>query len=162
MYIYREMPSRGKHFAFTSFDMETLPESRFKHFTYLVYQKEQCPKTGKFHFQGCVSFKSQRTLPAVIKEWTGPHYELVRNLAKARNYCRKNESRATDGGPYEFTEKVELNTDPRYDKYKEDLKTELSRYFNGSQLESSVDMLALCYDGWLYNYHNDEWKVRHP
>ena len=91
--------SKNRHFTFTSFE-EILPEQRFSGYTYLIYQKEKCPSTGKLHYQGAISFPNPRSISGVRKEYTPIHIEIANHVAKARNYCRKSETRVD--GPYEF------------------------------------------------------------
>lgn len=72
--------------------------------TFLLYQKEKGEAEGTPHFQGVFSLKKQKRLSA-LKKLPGlekAHFERVKHLAKAVNYCKKEETRLE--GPWEFGE----------------------------------------------------------
>lgn len=75
-----------------------------KRFTYLVYQLERAPTTGQTHVQGVAYFKDAKTFTQAklaIKNLYGvePHLEACRDVEKAIDYCKKDDTRC--GPTYE-------------------------------------------------------------
>lgn len=71
---------------------------------YVVFQSERCPTSGKEHQQIFLQLSDKKRL-SWLKNFMGSnqdHWEPARHPAKARNYCRKDESRIA--GPFEYGE----------------------------------------------------------
>lgn len=90
---------------FTSFEESVdLPKDEVE---YSIYQKEKCPSTGRVHWQGFVRFKSRKRF-STVKRLLGDnvHIEYARCVAKAIEYCSKEESRLES--PIEIGEKPDV------------------------------------------------------
>lgn len=71
--------------------------------TYLVYQIEECPKTHKIHLQGYAEFANPRSITGLQKIMPGVHSEKrVGTAVQASEYCKKEDTRFENLGPFEF------------------------------------------------------------
>lgn len=71
--------------------------------TYVIYQEELAPGTGRRHYQGYLEL-SRRGGVRDVQRFVGGgvHTEPARSPEEARDYCRKEESRAEGGVQYEW------------------------------------------------------------
>lgn len=69
--------------------------------SYVVCQEERGEDTGTIHLQGSIYFQQPKTLTALIKLQTGPHYEPMRgSWPESKAYCIKADTRVR--GPWEY------------------------------------------------------------
>lgn len=98
------MTARG--WCFTEFDLGCQPKWDEKTMKYLVSQLEECPETGRMHFQGFCEFNQSCRMAGAKKALglsAGCHMESRKGTPQqAAEYCKKDESRAEDGGPWEY------------------------------------------------------------
>lgn len=85
----------------------TLPNELPDGARYQVAQLEVCPSTGRTHVQGFIYFNSMKSMAQVVRAVGGAHVEPCRNIARAIEYCMKEDSRKPG------TEPVELGVRPK-------------------------------------------------
>ncbi len=91
----KKVPRKVRTWCFTlnnynEEDIKNLLEA-FKKCRY-VFQEEKGDE-GTEHLQGCVTFKNQVYFSKVKEICEKAHWEVARNTIKAREYCRKEDSR---------------------------------------------------------------------
>jgi len=91
---------RARNYCFTSYDELPIPFDD-ETMQYLIQQREICPATSREHWQGTVIFKRPKTFAGLRRMLPNCHIEKCRNLPKAIDYCRKEESRKPGTTPIE-------------------------------------------------------------
>lgn len=97
---------------------------------YVLYQIERAPTTGQLHAQGVVALSTSSRMPAVKKMMKNNkvHLEVTRNWEKAKEYCRKQETKVQE------LETVEWGEDKTQGQ-RSDLDTVAKLVIEGKQLK---------------------------
>lgn len=103
--------------------------------TYMVYQIEECPETKKLHMQAYCEFANPRSVSGIQKVMPGVHSEKRKGTSsEAADYCKKNDTRYENLGPYEFGVRSSNEQGKRSDL--EDLKDAIN---SGKSVEELFD-----------------------
>jgi len=127
-----QIMSQVQHWCFTWHEQNTMPVWNPDKMRYMVYQAEVAPDTGKLHFQGYVEFHRSQKM-GMVKKAIGSktvHLEPRQGSRhQARDYCMKEETRAENGGPFEFGEWIEGQQGKRTDLEEVSNKIKLGKSF---------------------------------
>nr|WAE42986.1 MAG: replication associated protein [Cressdnaviricota sp.] len=63
--------------------------------SYGISQREKCPDTGRIHTQFFVKMATRQRMSSMKKIFPGDHLEVAKCPMKAREYCRKEETRVS-------------------------------------------------------------------
>lgn len=96
--------SRYYNFCFTSFDLDVVVKWKEDiGFKYICWGQEICPETQRNHLQGYCGFKNAKTLKSVIKNYKGPHWEIMQGkMEDNEKYCSKEGKYEVWGDPPKF------------------------------------------------------------
>lgn len=105
---HMEKTPQIRHWCFTSY-VDRWPTWVPDKMVYLIYQVEVCPESGRGHIQGYVEFNRSYRMNAakkLIGDLTAHLEPRQGSRSQARDYCRKEESRAPGehAGPWEYGE----------------------------------------------------------